>query len=134
MYCLVVDKKFLRLCLLCQCDRHQRPGVSGRDKVIIITIVTIVIAIIIIVIAIIITITISTNALQLAVEATKADFGFIDTNLRFGRFGPQFCSLGPNFRIGLSLVHRIVKLSNANAMSSCINTYFPLSHPLLYII
>ena len=126
---------------LSQCDRHQRPGVSGRDKVIIITIVTIVIAVIIIVIAIIIsiiiviiTITISTNALQLAVEATKADFGFIDTNLRFGRFGPQFCSLGPNFRIGLSLVHRIVKLSNANAMSSCINTYFPLSHPLLYII
>ena len=118
---------------LSQCDRHQRPGVSGRDKVIIITIVTIVIAIMI-TIVVIITITISTNALQLAVEATKADFGFIDTNLRFGRFGPQFCSLGPNFRIGLSLVHRIVKLSNANAMSSCINTYFPLSHPLLYII
>ena len=127
---------------LSQCDRHQRPGVSGRDKVIIITIVIIVIAImititiviIITIIIVIITITISTNALQLAVEATKADFGFIDTNLRFGRFGPQFCSLGPNFRIGLSLVHRIVKLSNANAMSSCINTYFPLSHPLLYII
>ena len=125
---------------LSQCDRHQRPGVSGRDKVIIITIVIIVIAImitivvIISIIIVIITITISTNALQLAVEATKADFGFIDTNLRFGRFGPQFCSLGPNFRIGLSLVHRIVKLSNANAMSSCINTYFPLSHPLLYII
>ena len=118
---------------LSQCDRHQRPGVSGRDKVIIITIVIIVIAIMI-TIVVIITITISTNALQLAVEATKADFGFIDTNLRFGRFGPQFCSLGPNFRIGLSLVHRIVKLSNANAMSSCINTYFPLSHPLLYII
>ena len=118
---------------LSQCDRHQRPGVSGRDKVIIITIVTIVIAIMI-TIVVIITITISTNALQLAVEATKADFGFIDTNLRFGRFGPQFCSLGPNFRIGLSLVHRIVKLLNANAMSSCINTYFPLSHPLLYII
>ena len=119
---------------LSQCDRHQRPGVSGRDKVIIITIVIIVIVITIVIIIVIITITISTNALQLAVEATKADFGFIDTNLRFGRFGPQFCSLGPNFRIGLSLVHRIVKLSNANAMSSCINTYFPLSHPLLYII
>ena len=105
---------------LSQCDRHQRPGVSGRDKVIIITIVTIVIAIMITIsiIIVIITITISTNALQLAVEATKADFGFIDTNLRFGRFGPQFCSLGPNFRIGLSLVHRIVKLSNANTMSS----------------
>ena len=117
---------------LSQCDRHQRPGVSGRDKVIIITIVIIVITIVTIVITIIITI--STNALQLTVEATKADFGFIDTNLRFGRFGPQFCSLGPNFIIGLSLVHRIVKLSNANAMSSCINTYFPLSHRLLYII